>query len=316
MKGKTRDDKPMSDATKKKISTARSNYTGWTHSAETIEKMKAASQKPEIKEARRSAIIKRYQDNPDLRKQLSDKMKARIAENGLHLKRGKTTSLEKIIIALLKANDIQFKKEHRSANIILEAYRFFDFYLPDLKTIIEIDGEFWHRQELRVNIDKLKHEDANSQGFTFLRLSDVYDKQLLSQPDKLLALITNKRAHEEHTKHIIDKRALHIAEHGFTPSKNEISSITFEERNKLISEKSKMMWVKKKAEGYTMSTETKEKISKSRTGKTFGPREKPYVLTKSRPPITEETKEKMKTAREARMARKKLEAAAILPLKA
>lgn len=280
MKGKTRENKPMSDETKKKISIARSNYTGWTHSAETIEKMKITSQKPEIKEARRDAIIKRYQDNPELRKQLSDKMKTRIAENGIHLKRGKSTSLEKMISELLKTNNIQFKRECRSANIILNAYRFFDFCLPDLKTIIEIDGEFWHRQELRVQIDKLKHEDANSQGYTFLRLSDVYDKDLLNQPDKLLELIINNQVHEAHTKHVIDKRALYISQHGFTPSKNETSSMSLEERNKLISEKSKASWAKRKADGYTVSAETREKISKAHSGKTFGPRAKPYVMTK------------------------------------
>lgn len=280
MKGRTRENKPMSDETKKKISIARSNYTGWTHSAETIEKMRATSQKSNVKNARRDAIIKRYQDDPSLRKNLSDKVKARIATSGFHLKRGKSTSLEKAISELLKTNNIQFKREHRSANVILNTYRFFDFYLPTLKAIIEIDGEFWHRQELRVQIDKLKHEDAHSQGCTFLRLSDVYDKDLLKQPDKLLELIVNSQAHEAHTKHVIDKRALHIFQHGFTLSKNETSPMSLEERSKLISEKSKASWAKKKAEGYTVSAETREKISKTRSGKTFGPRVKPYVMTK------------------------------------
>lgn len=250
-------------------------------------------------------LSSKAKQTPEMKKRISDKMKAHIAEHGLHLKRGNPTSLEKIIINLLQSNNICFNREQRSANIILNAYRFFDFYLPELQILIEVDGEFWHRQEFRIKIDELKHADALIQGCTFLRLSDVYDKQLLEQPEQLLALIINKPVHETHTANIIFQRSAYIAKHGFTPTKDEAKPMTPEKRSKVLGEKSKASWEKRKAEGYVMSAETKEKLSKARAGKTFGPREKPYTITKPRPPVTEETREKMRIKAQARRLRER-----------
>ena len=184
-------------------------------------------------------LSSKAKQTPEMRKRISDKMKAHIAANGLHLKRGKATSLEKIIIELLGSNNISFRREQRSTNIILNAYRFFDFYLPDLHIIIEVDGEFWHRQKSRVQIDKLKYDDAAAQGYTFLRLSDVYDKRLFEQHEWLLALILDKSAHAAHTNDVISQRTAHIEEYGFAPAKDETSPMTPEERSRVLSEVSR-----------------------------------------------------------------------------
>jgi very-short-patch-repair endonuclease len=272
MKGKNA--KPFTEEHKRKIGEARSNYTGWSHSEETIEKMRQTSQRPDVMEARRQAALQLNSD-PAHRKMLSDKAKAHIAEHGLHLKRGKVTRCEQAIIDVLEENDIEYKREQRSSKRIENAYRFFDFIVPSLNLIIEVDGEFWHRQEDRVKIDELKMQDALSSGYSFLRLSDKLDYDILANPRMLLDLIqADATVHEIHTSHVISQRMQYIATHGYTKGKSNHATRTPDELKQVLSAASKAAWAKKIADGYSMPDEQRKKLSEARKGKKFGPRKK------------------------------------------
>jgi very-short-patch-repair endonuclease len=269
MKGKKR--KPVTAETKLKMSIARKNRPkGYKHSKETIEKMKATSQKPEVMKSRRDGTLKHYAEHPEAKEKQSIMAKLKIAKDGLHLKRGKITKLEQTVIDALNRLGLEFKREVRSGEIILNAYRFFDFYVPALNLIIEADGEFWHKQELRVEIDRLKTLDALASGFKFLRISDK---------DKLEdSMISDSTNWEANTKAVIERRRLYISLNGYTPAKALIP-MDPEERNKILSQKSKNAWVKKIANGWEMSPEHRDNISKSRKGRVFGPRDKPYNIS-------------------------------------
>lgn len=284
---------PMSQATRDKIASTHQGRTGRKHSPETIAKMKATSQTPEVMQARCEGT-QAYYSKPESREKASQQVKARIAATGLHLKRGKVTGCEQQVINALILGGLEFKREQRSNELILNSYRFFDFFIPVLNLIIEVDGEFWHRQEDRVLIDRLKHQDAVEAGYKFLRLSDEVDVSLLNDPVKLLELFNNSiEKLNEHTSNVITQRTNKINIYGFTPDKSSQPSMTPEARAKVLSEKSKAAWTKKIAEGWSMPDETRVKLSEYRKGKVFGPRSKPYVIIKQAPSITEETRAKM-----------------------
>jgi very-short-patch-repair endonuclease len=291
-KGKKRS-KPISEETRAKISEARKKRVGWKHTDEARAKMQATSQRDDVMEARRASSIKRYEDNPELRVQVSNAAKARIAKHGFHLKRGKTTALEQVVIDLLNGLNLRYTREMRSSALILNAYRFFDFHVPALNLVIEADGEFWHRQELRVEIDRLKEADVRASGFNFLRVSD---KDLTDTIRQTLI----EKTWDEHTASTWANRMAYISIHGYASASNDTNPMKPEERIKVLSETSKSSWERRKADGWTMSDETKQKISESRAGKTFGPREKPYKITKPRPPTTNETRAKMSERAQAR----------------
>jgi hypothetical protein len=49
----------------------------------------------------------------------------------------------------------------------------FDFYIPSLNLLIEVDGEFWHSKPKQINRDLLKTNSARELGYNILRLSDT-----------------------------------------------------------------------------------------------------------------------------------------------
>ena len=83
---------PFTDEHRKKLSEARSKIVGWSHSSETIAKMKHTWN--ENKEER-IKTIKSVNARPEVKALKSKAMKLRIEKDGFHLKRGTITKLEK-----------------------------------------------------------------------------------------------------------------------------------------------------------------------------------------------------------------------------
>lgn len=200
---------PFSDEHRRKISKAKSQYTGWSHSPETIQRMKDSW---EADRTNRIAITKEAANRPEVKEKQRKAQQERIAKNGYHLKRGKSTKLEKRIQSLLDNNNITYKREHRSFQKLNGVYRYFDFYLPSQNLIIEVDGEFWHQQPGRIEIDLQKEADAKNHGYSFLRLSDVFSKEILSCDETLLSIIIDQSQHEYHTRHVISSREVALSQ--------------------------------------------------------------------------------------------------------
>ena len=193
---------PFTDEHRKKLSEARSKFVGWSHSPETIAKMKSTWN--ENKEER-IKTIKVVNDRPEVKERKSKAMKLRIERDGFHLKRGTITKLERTIQRVLDTANIQYQREVRSKNRILGVYRYFDFFVPSLNLIIEVDGEFWHQQPSRLEIDELKQKEAR-ETHTFVRLSDVFSKELLADDSKLLEFLISTEQHYSYSDEIISQR--------------------------------------------------------------------------------------------------------------
>jgi len=85
------------------------------------------------------------------------------------------TSLEIKLYEMLKMEGIKFEKKYEVSGKI------FDAYLPDHMTLIEIDGEFWHKplKECKYKFqiesfynDRLKEKIAKNNGFKLLRIKE------------------------------------------------------------------------------------------------------------------------------------------------
>lgn len=48
----------------------------------------------------------------------------------------------------------------------------YDFYIPSLNLLLEVDGEYWHSSARAINRDKIKEQIARRTGMRFLRISD------------------------------------------------------------------------------------------------------------------------------------------------
>lgn len=63
-----------------------------------------------------------------------------------------------------------------SSSKIEGSVRYFDFYIPELNLLVEVDGEYWHRK--RTKIDTAKANYARANGFDFIRISDQKRKSV------------------------------------------------------------------------------------------------------------------------------------------
>jgi very-short-patch-repair endonuclease len=71
--------------------------------------------------------------------------------------------------------------------------RYYDFYLPDYKVIIEVDGDYWHSygkvyeemtptQKKNARVDKIKDEWALSHGIPIIR---IWEHDINKNPEKV-----------------------------------------------------------------------------------------------------------------------------------
>ena len=80
--------------------------------------------------------------------------------------RNKMTYPESVAYDWLVENNVEF--EHQKMLVINNKKRFVDFYLAPNNLIIEIDGEYWHKDK---NYDKNKDLMAENNGYKTLRIS-------------------------------------------------------------------------------------------------------------------------------------------------
>jgi very-short-patch-repair endonuclease len=87
-------------------------------------------------------------------------------------RRQKNTKIEIQCMSWLSANNIRFEHQY-----VVEEVRtgkwIYDFFLPDLKLLVELDGEYWHRKPETYNRDLIKHSIARDRGLALVRISDT-----------------------------------------------------------------------------------------------------------------------------------------------
>ncbi|MBZ0200984.1 MAG: endonuclease domain-containing protein [Ignavibacteriaceae bacterium] len=95
------------------------------------------------------------------------------------------TYCEKIIWMYLKNRKLLYKKFRRQYSI---DYFVIDFYCPELKLAIEIDGEIHDLDEQKTK-DKHRQEYIEAYGVKFLRLKN---EEILGNPNKAFLKIENE----------------------------------------------------------------------------------------------------------------------------
>ena len=126
---------------------------------------KKAWEDPEIRARVTEAVRQDNKTNPKKRIARAIALKALMEKhNGKeHLARirqqqdGKISIPEKIVESILREKKIEFIQQYKLG------YYTFDFYIPSKKILIEVQGEYWHKETQ--NKDSAKAEYASNQGY-------------------------------------------------------------------------------------------------------------------------------------------------------
>lgn len=125
------------------------------------------------------------------------KMSETAIQNIIKTDRNHTSGLEKTFANILDLLNIKYTQFLYAKDI----KAFYDFYLPDFNTIIEVDGDFWHcnpdtrhkdpkysTQKTNLERDKIKNDWALNNGYKIIRFweNDIKNnirkvKQILSE---------------------------------------------------------------------------------------------------------------------------------------
>lgn len=85
---------------------------------------------------------------------------------------------------ILTAEKIDFIPQYYVADI--ENKYLADIYIPNKKIIIEIDGEYWHNQENRKELDEKRTKQMTEKGYTVIRITDKEIEKTYEQIKKEL----------------------------------------------------------------------------------------------------------------------------------
>lgn len=190
-------------------------YVGWweNKTPETLKKIEGIKEKlrndkkraklisdklsgiPKTEESKRKLSItqkKRYEENPELRKTLSERrlnwFKKRIKD--------KKSNLECKFEKLLSLLDIKFQYQYEFKN------RLFDFYLEKFETLIEVDGDFYHCNpnskhcELKYEVQKItKDNDDFKDKLCYennIKLFRYWEKDINERPEWVISDLREK----------------------------------------------------------------------------------------------------------------------------
>lgn len=126
--------------------------------------------------------------------QTKDKMSETAIKNIIKTDRNHTSKLEKTFANILDVLDIKYKIFFYAKDI----KAFYDFYIPEYNTIIEVDGDFWHcnpdrfptpqyeSQKKNLIRDKEKNEWAINNGYKIIRIWENDIKNNIQQIKQIL----------------------------------------------------------------------------------------------------------------------------------
>jgi very-short-patch-repair endonuclease len=158
--------KILSEETKNKISNAHRGKKKGPRTEEFKQKMREcwAEHKDQWSEAIKNAYT------PERREKLRETQRQKLLERVNPLLNWKENRLEKDVRQQFETLNLTVIRNKRSDTKILGAYRFFDFYIPELNMLVEVDGEYWHKNRTEVDTAKMKYALEN--GYDFVRISD------------------------------------------------------------------------------------------------------------------------------------------------
>lgn len=126
---------------------------------------------------------------------LSTARKEYIKRNGFVFPKKEKTSIEKHFEDFLVSKKIAFESQY----VFLG--KKYDFYLPSLDLLVEVDGEYWHRMPASIKNDKEKHSTCLHYRRQLVRISsDDFNPEVIfmSEDDR-----------NKHTKQILENRGIY-----------------------------------------------------------------------------------------------------------
>lgn len=126
-----------------------------------------------LKKMRQQDAWKRRRDDKDsfdqYLKTLSARRKEYLKEHGISLpKKGAITNIERQFIEFASEHNIEYNYQE------LVEGKLYDFYLPELNMLVEVDGEYWHRFPQAIKNDLEKHSIAKNKNITLVRISNTH----------------------------------------------------------------------------------------------------------------------------------------------
>lgn len=196
------------EETKKKMSLSHYGKPRAPHTEKTKEKISRAKQGKSLllsdaaKKAKSEKQKRRWQERKENAEefsqyisQLSQQRKNYILLHGNSVpKKGKKTSVEK------RFEDFINKQNIADYNFQYFLHgKYYDFFIPSLNMLIEVDGEYWHRFSSAIKNDIEKHIIANDSNLKILRISEKCWK-----PELIFEKTYSKI--QEHNYAILNKR--------------------------------------------------------------------------------------------------------------
>lgn len=186
MKGSTR--APHTEQTKKHLSLIK---TGIPVNLSEKSKIKKTLKQKQAWERRKNdqETYKKYIDY------LSKSRKEYIQQHGFCFPNREKTGLEIQFEQFLIKNKIEFIPQFLLDN------KAFDFYIPSLSLLVEVDGEYWHRFASSIKNDKEKHRISIKNNIQLVRISsDNFCPEIIFE---------DQQTQEKHTNQILLKRGIH-----------------------------------------------------------------------------------------------------------
>lgn len=196
----------LSDETKAKISAARTGKHYAPHSAETIDKMRAAWVRRKADKETYEAYIKGVSERlstPEMIARFRNRT-AELIKSGHHNGKSSDTKPERRFKRFLELKNIPY--EHQYILRTEKGAFTFDFYIPSTNLLVEIDSFYYHTMCLEVwNRDRLKTKLATEMGFTVARISDKdWNPDIIFESGEAIVFHTGSLL--AHHKAIIDQR--------------------------------------------------------------------------------------------------------------
>lgn len=148
--------------------------------------------------AQKAAWQKRKEDVLNYKKytnKLSATRKEYIKQNGFTFPNREKTSLEQKFEQFLIANNLSFESQFVFHN------KKYDFYIPMLDLLVEVDGEYWHRRPSSIKNDVEKHTICLQEKQNLVRISS---ENFIPE-----IIFKNKHERDMHNKQILERRGIY-----------------------------------------------------------------------------------------------------------
>jgi very-short-patch-repair endonuclease len=155
---------------------------GKVYEGEELEKIRITAADPK----RRAKISKALKGKPKSEEHKKILLET-LARNRKEILKGNPSKLEYTFASILESLNVEFTHQYH-----VDGFEY-DFYVPSINTLIEIDGDYWHAnpikytedtlnntQKKNLGLDKLKNQLAESKGYKLIRFweNDIVNNRL------------------------------------------------------------------------------------------------------------------------------------------